>query len=97
MNLFVTLEGKRVNVKEITSESKPYPFSTKFHELDRMMLVLDIAANERNISALKRMPKSKTSTEDIEKLTNDSIQKNAEIKHRNDQEKLHNLRRGSSN
>lgn len=97
MNLFVTLEGKRVNVNEITSKSKPYPFSKKFHELDRTMLGIDITANDRNISALKRMPKSKTTTEDIERLTNDSIEKNAEIKNRNDQEKLHNLRKGSSN
>jgi len=100
---FVTIKGRRVAVRDITSKSRPFPFSKSFHKLPISILENDINGNNRNIQQFEKniglnreVSAVKFSRDNIKRLQADNIKKKTEINHRKEQADKHNLRFGKN-
>lgn len=91
---FVTIKGRRVNVKDVTTKDRPFFGSKKFHLDSNSLLMNAVANHRRDITALKKMPKSKTTDADIKRLKTLVTQKTNEVNHRRMMAEKHNLRFG---
>ncbi len=52
---YVTINEKRINVRDITSKEKPFPFSTIYHDEGISMLQNDMQHHYRDIQAFETM------------------------------------------
>lgn len=73
---YVTIDEKRVNVREITSKEKPFPFSTIYHDEGIGMLSNDMQGYERNISAFETMIELNGQKTDFAERTREYARKN---------------------
>ena len=106
---FVTIDGKRVAVSDITSKEKPFPFSNNFHELSIGEMGCDIDSYKSKINTFNRIielnqyqtyfaKKTKYHSEkNINELKEKITELEAEITHRRMMAKKHKLRWGSVN
>jgi len=92
---YVTLEGKRVAVSEITSKEKPFPFSTNFHDQGTSIMWNDISHYESDIKAFENMKQDDYTEKNIKELTEKISARKKEILHRHDMCEEHNLRFGA--
>jgi len=105
---YVTINEKRVNVREITSKEKPFPFSTIYHDEGISMLGNDMQHHERDIQAFERMIQYNGQKTDFAERTREYARKNIreinnlitsklmEIQYRKEMCKKHKLRYGAN-
>jgi len=105
---YVTIDEKRVNVREITSKEKPFPFSTIYHDEGVDMLANDMQYHQRTIHAFETMiemnPQKTDFAERTRQYARDNIKqtnnlitsKLMEIQYRKEMCKKHKLRFGAN-
>lgn len=93
---YVTIEGRRVAVSEITTKEKPFPFSNNFHDESTGELWNDINNHERNIHAFRSMKQDDYTNNNIKELLKKISDKKIEILNRVEKCEKHKLRFGAN-
>lgn len=93
MKSYVTIDNKKVPVSEITSQERPFPFSSIYHDEDTMMLANDMQHLERDLTAFENMKQDDYTRKNIREINNEIHSKLMEIQYRREMCKKHKFRR----